>query len=680
MSEERSLRSEIALLRAEVAGLQARVAELERARGGGSSPHSFQVVTEAETPVDAETPISSFEVSAADTEARLVLAKEIGKFLRRAIAGQPRGTSGRDRLKLQNRCYLVVADFEGKALGLAPEVSQALLVQESGLSTTHYSVAHLTYVLGEDLHAVNLVPIAIHLEKLLVAFPETVWDRRVAKRMLPERALSRAILVEVLTAYEDQPEDATEEVMKLWIGLLNPSLISAVRPGVGADVVADIYREDAVMGRTLIPFGPSLVEVSEEHFAFHSAEDEVPPEEEADPPPEEEAAPEDPMERRMQEVEEGMKAIRDNLAELVKNTRPAPKQAEPGPRKSALRAAPKPAALPGLDPGVVQSAREAGIPEEQLRRVSVLLAEGSKMKDVPGPRKVVPKTAQPDPLDESEPEEVAEVSAAEEETAAGGAPIEKAVVQLTKIVGSLAKEKEKKARDLEALLDGVELEGESSTSSTGKGKAAVYKRLKACLQNDPAFIYETIESLLERDFNVMRSAPGASAQSTSARAWLEHRSRVGKYAATVRYTWILCGIWDCLRSGAVKEARARAALGVIAADQTSIDAGNWLLSQEILLEEPPPLSSFQQRRPVDHWDQPSSRLLDERWQEVLMWRVKSRDSYLESRKRLTGSSARPVKEAVGKGEGSKDTRDKGKGKKGKDKEKKPPVEVEQAAN
>ena len=177
----------------------------------------------------------------------------------------------------------------------------------------------------------------------------------------------------------------------------------------------------------------------------------------------------------------------------------------------------------------------------------------------------------------------------------------------------------------------------------------------------------------------MRSAPGASAQSTSARAWLEHRSRLGNYAATIRYTWILCGIWVALRSEAVKEARARAALGVIAADQTSIDGGSWLLSQEVLLEEPPPLSSFQHRRQVDQWDQPGSRLLDERWQEVLMWRVKSRDSYLESRKRLGNVNSRPAREGAGKGaEPSRDGKDKGKGKKGKDK--KPPGEAEQPAN
>ena len=180
------------------------------------------MITEAETPQEAETPACAFEVAAADAESRLALAKEIGKFLRRAVTGQPRGSSGRDRLKLQNRCYLVVADFEGKALaepkfltsfqevkaickrgseagdsvfvglptkweaksgadcGGLPSAcgpSQCLSLQASrlkwprlfwcksqGCQLRTHSVAHFTYVLAEELHAVNLVPIAVHSE------------------------------------------------------------------------------------------------------------------------------------------------------------------------------------------------------------------------------------------------------------------------------------------------------------------------------------------------------------------------------------------------------------------------------------------------------------------------------------------------------------------------------------
>ncbi len=64
---------------------------------------------------------------------------------------------------------------------------------------------------------------------------------------------------------------------------------------------------------------------------------------------------------------------------------------------------------------------------------------------------------------------------------AGGTPVERAVLQLTKIVGSMAR---KPGRDLEALLDGAEGgSGElaSAGMGAGKSKAAAYKRLKAAL-------------------------------------------------------------------------------------------------------------------------------------------------------------------------------------------------------
>ena len=53
---------------------------------------------------------------AGDTEDRIALAQEIGAFLRRAYDGLPRGSSGRDRLGLQSRWYLVLVDFEGRRL------------------------------------------------------------------------------------------------------------------------------------------------------------------------------------------------------------------------------------------------------------------------------------------------------------------------------------------------------------------------------------------------------------------------------------------------------------------------------------------------------------------------------------------------------------------------------------
>lgn len=79
------------------------------------------------------------------------------------------------------------------------------------------------------------------------------------------------------------------------------------------------------------------------------------------------------------------------------------------------------------------------------------------------------------------------------------------------------------------------------------------------------------------------------------------------------------------------------ALGLAALDQSSIDSGSWVLAQEVLFEPPAPFSSFQRHRAVDHAEQVASRLIDDRILEVLLWRLKDRDAYLESRRRLAGA-------------------------------------------
>eukprot|EP00438_Fugacium_kawagutii_P025276 Skav207211 [mRNA] locus=scaffold1244:110105:113864:+ [translate_table: standard] len=83
-------------------------------------------------------------------------------------------------------------------------------------------------------------------------------------------------------------------------------------------------------------------------------------------------------------------------------------------------------------------------------------------------------------------------------------------------------------------------------------------------------------------------------------------------------------------------------------DQVSLDSGNWTLGQEVLLENAPPLSAFQGRRLPDPSEQTTSHLLDDRWAEVIMWKVKDRDAFTEARKRLGRGAAehsvRPPKE------------------------------------
>ncbi len=126
MSESLDLESEVQRLLGlvdrltlRVVSLEDRLAEVERfgrseagasERGapsvtsqGGSS--AWTSVTSAVTPILPE-----------DTAGREELARHIGRFLKRGLAGEFRGSSGRDRLRLQNRYYLICRDFHGANL------------------------------------------------------------------------------------------------------------------------------------------------------------------------------------------------------------------------------------------------------------------------------------------------------------------------------------------------------------------------------------------------------------------------------------------------------------------------------------------------------------------------------------------------------------------------------------
>ena len=545
-----------------------------------------------------------------------------------------------------------------------PEGGPSLLTDEGG-GNKLCPICHLAFQKGEQTHTVNLVPIAISEGCLLVAAPEEAWSRVVAERLLPRRSLTRAVLAEVAVVRQADPATVldAEEPMKLWVGFLDKTHTRRVVEGEGREVDADVVQ-DAASEEPLYPFSQSLLDIAAEHFSFMTAESGAPVGADVSGRPD--------VDRRLDGIEETMKQVQAVLAEVLEKkaapgTRDGPVSVGAKPkRRPALR---KPVEVPaGLDPGVVASAREAGIPEDQIQQFSKLLSKPTRMTDTPKLRKKDKDLSESSSEEEGEEvvdAEKAEKVAEEEQEVLGLDPVEKAVVHLTKLVGGLSKPK-KGRKEIEDLLDGVEggLDSTSASSSTSKSKAAVYQKLKKSLTHEPTYVFKQIEQLMEEDFVQMRSAPGSSGGSFSSRAWLEHRSRLGFYPQTIRMGWVLCGIHDCLKAGRANEARARAALAVMALDQASLDSGSWMLAQECLLEESPPMTSFQGRRQPEPWEQPTSRLLDDRWASVLTWKLREKDSYIEARRRL------------GQGKGSRDGKEnpspedlrqlRAKGKKGKD--------------
>ena len=174
--------------------------------------------------------------------------------------------------------------------------------------------------------------------------------------------------------------------------------------------------------------------------------------------------------------------------------------------------------------------------------------------------------------------------------------VAEAICKMTQILSKLSKPR--RGGSLEDLLDrsdGSEL-GQGSSSSGGSSKAAAYQKLTRLLKEDPAKISSSILRLMAEDFQGHVAAPGLEAVGMTTRAWLEHRSRVQQFAAPVRWGWQTAGALDALLSGREEECKARLCLMLCALDQSSLDAGSWLLAAEMLLEPPPPFSSFSKHR------------------------------------------------------------------------------------
>lgn len=74
------------------------------------------------------------------------------------------------------------------------------------------------------------------------------------------------------------------------------------------------------------------------------------------------------------------------------------------------------------------------------------------------------------------------------------------------------------------------------------------------------------------------------------------------------------------------EARAKAALGVAPLD---VDKGSWLVAGELSLEDAPSFSSFAAHRPLNQRESPQTKLVDERWLEIIL--AKLRDIHDSSR-------------------------------------------------
>ena len=82
-------------------------------------------------------------------------------------------------------------------------------------------------------------------------------------------------------------------------------------------------------------------------------------------------------------------------------------------------------------------------------------------------------------------------------------PMERAVLQLTKIVRKLSKPQTKQHQDLDALLDQAPSSSASSEPSLGasrRSNAAALRILTKAFEESPRMIFESVEMQMRKDF------------------------------------------------------------------------------------------------------------------------------------------------------------------------------------
>ena len=119
---------------------------------------------------------------------------------------------------------------------------------------------------------------------------------------------------------------------------------------------------------------------------------------------------------------------------------------------------------------------------------------------------------------------------------------------------------------------------------------------------------------------------GVSSASTIAhatwRGYLELRGRLGHHRPTAAFGWLIAGIADALEAGDQEAAMARVVLGIIVAEQVSIDGG-----ESLAFERSPPFGNFDRAaRSVSPLDPAHSLLCDPRWFEACSGRLRAIDS------------------------------------------------------
>lgn len=508
-------------------------------------------------------------------------------------------------------------------------------VYSGGETNFSFPFGKLVSEVGAGSPSVRVCLVGELENKILACIPFSAWNKKTGKRSIAPGLFSKPMNVQVLACGQiDRDNPSGEETLKVWLGFLETSAAQLVEEST-LDEDLDHEFEDG-----FLPYAQALVEVAQEHFSFFSAS--------------EHAANgaagfgSQDLASRVGFLETSIAQVLSKLDQMAPD-KPSPFSQRPKPAAQKRSKSPQglPAEVdayldgapltadmfPNLDPGVVQAAFQAGIEPAALQDMQRLMTQNVKSANR---LKQQSQSVLKNPLSDDEGQEAPADAGGVPDN---GDPMQSAIGQLAQIVSLLTEDKKKKKATTRLDL-ALESTGASSSdgSSLGVGKRAAAARriLRSTLNEAPQEIYTVVERLISEDLNSVTVGPGLTPPAFSARAWMEHRSRITNYRAVAHCGWAIAGALDAVKDGNISLCRARLCLGLMQVDQSCIDKGNWSMAAEMNLESSPPFSALSRHvlPNVAEGESPFSKLLDPRWAEVMLSHLRETDDYLQKRRNV----------------------------------------------
>ena len=515
-----------------------------------------------------------------------------------------------------------------------PEVSDPRHHLVASGETVDFEYEVGSFVSADPSCTTAIILVAEVDSRLLVALPEGAWHRKRAKRSIAPNSISKAVQVAIVpasAANREQPQGSA--TLKIWLGLLSSEFEGQLAFPAGDDM--DIAFPIGANGEPFLPYAAALVAVAKDHFTFFSAESGVP-----QPP----GLGVPGLDQRVTAMEGALGDIQKSLAQLLGKGGHQPE------KQNVLVARPKPSAqarLPqNVDPGVAAQALQAGVSPAALAEISAALG--------------LPAAATANAV---QPEAVADSSEEEEHAVDGGGGDTGSTDPMVQALVKLTTKKE---------------EGQNHRPHPGSRRVWISWPYIEQFQNQ-GFRSQDVARIVGQGSEADLSISGATSSSRlgtggsstiTARGWLEHRSRIQAFPSAIRPAWMIAGIWDSLRQNKPEEARARAGLSLAMLDQQGCDAGGWLIASELALEPAPPYSSFSSHVPPSSWETPHTKLIDSRFFDLVVSKLKDLADFQDKKHRLGGGGGarkseedQPKPTPKAKGDPKKGA---GKGKKGGD--------------